>query len=563
MKKLTTCILLAVASTCISAQLVYNWAFNVGPPTSGAEANCMAMDKSGFVFVSGKFQGTMDFDPGTGVANQTSSGFTDIYLAKYDNAGNYIWVKSFGSNSGGDWPTDIAVDDSGNIYITGRYRAPIDCDPGPGVFTLPTVFGDDIFLSKYDSTGSFIWAKSLAGNGDDRSCSITIDSVMNVYITGSFQSACDFDPGPATVNLTANGASDLFFAKYDSSGNYVWAKGLGGATFNDEGRGIILNSNGDVSLTGYFSGTCDFNVGSGTYNLTAVGAYDAFFAKYDNDGNFIWAKRMNSTMTGNVVSYDIDTDSIGNIYLCGYFNSNSDFDPGVGTAYLSTAGNNDIFFAKYTAAGNYVWAKAIGGGGTDECFHIMLDRNAKILLSGFFPNIADFNPGPGTAYLSANGNNDIFFAHYDNNGNYLWAYSVGGYGDDRSYGFCQDSSGSVFIAGYFDAVCDFDPGAAVANLTPIGVVDLYVAKYSNLITTITSVEANYTEPYLYPNPTNNKIIIRFKGMLEVYTMLGEKVTEIDINADNVEVDISSIPAGIYLCRLISDSKIHIQSIIIQ
>ena len=185
---------------------------------------------------------------------------------------------------------------------------------------------------------------------------MAVDSSGNVYTTGTFRGTADFDPGAGTANLTSNGNDDIYVSKLDSSGNYVWAKNFGTASCCEQGYGIAVDSSGNVYTIGTFKNTVDFDPGAGTANLTASGFLDAFVLKLDSSGNYVWAKSF--TGTGNVYAASMAVDSSGNIYTTGYFTETADFDPGAGTANLTSNGGYDVFVSKLDSSGNYVWAKS-------------------------------------------------------------------------------------------------------------------------------------------------------------------------------------------------------------
>ena len=234
----------------------------------------IAVDGSGNVHTTGQFRSTTaDFDPGPGTFNLTSSGSSDVFVSKLDSSGNFVWAKSMGSSLS----FGIAVDGSGNVHTTGSFSGTADFDPGPGTFNLTSSGDLDVFVSKLDSNGNFVWAKSMRGTGFDQGRSIAVDGSGNVHTTGSFSGTADFDPGPGTFNLFGGGNSKVFVSKLDSDGNFVWAKSMGGPRI-DQGLGIAVDGSGNVHTTGSFDGTADFDPGPGTFNLTSSGS-DIFVSK--------------------------------------------------------------------------------------------------------------------------------------------------------------------------------------------------------------------------------------------------------------------------------------------
>jgi hypothetical protein len=460
-------LLLSLISIQSKAQdLSLSWAKGFGNDYLGGGANQVLdikIDGSGNRYMTGYFTGTADFDLGVGTANLTGAGGNDIFLAKYDASGNYIWAKGMGgTGTGGNRGTSLCLDGSGNVLLTGFFNGTADFDPGVGVANLTSVGYTDIFLAKYDASGNYIWAKGMGGTGTggNRGTSLCLDGSGNVLLTGFFIGTADFDPGAGTANLTSAGNTEIFLAKYNASGNYVWAKSMGG-TGQDAGTSVALDGSGNVLLTGYFSSTADLDPGAGTVNLTSPGNNDMFLSKYDASGNYVWAKGIGGTSGDRAASLVLD--GSGNVLLTGYFGGTVDFDPGAGTANLTSQGNDEIFFAKYNVSGDYVWAKSIAGTGYDQGVFLTLDGSGNVLLTGFFNGTVDFDPGAGTANLTSVGINDIFLAKYDASGNYLWAKGMGGTGNDAGVSLALDGTGNVYVAGVFINTVDFDPGVGTSN----------------------------------------------------------------------------------------------------
>ncbi len=381
------------------------WAKHMGG-ASGVGGNSIVVDAAGNVYITGAFEGTIDFDPGSGIYNLTSAGYTDIFICKLNSSGNFVWAKQFAGANYYDSGYSIAVDASGNVYTTGRFTGTIDFDPGIGTYNLTTAGTYDIFISKLDASGNFILAKQLGGTSTDESMSIAIDAIGNVYTTGAFWGTSDFDPGPGIFNLTTFGAlghPDIFISKLDASGNFIWAKQMGGAN-NDEPRALAVDINGNVYTTGQFTGTSDFDPGTGVFNLTA-GNFDVFISKLSSSGNFIWAKQI---MDGFGLSIAVDAG--GNVYTTGQFNGTTDFDPGPGTYNLNPTGG-EVFISRLNTSGNFISAKQLGGS---MAYSITADINGNVYTTGMFQDTADFDPGAGIYNLTSFGHDDIFVVKLDN-----------------------------------------------------------------------------------------------------------------------------------------------------
>lgn len=395
-----------------------------------------------------------------------------IILPLFSFSQNYIWAKAIGGTLNDEGYSTV-TDASGNVYTTGSFNGTSDFDPGAGVFNLSSSGGSDIFISKLDLNGNFIWARAMGGSITDIAYSISLDASGNVYTTGVFAGTADFNPGIGVFNLTSMGGFDVFVSKLDAAGNFVWAKAIGGAG-NDYGQSITLDVLGNVLTTGYFNGTADFDPSAGVFNLSSAGSSDIFISKLDGTGNFVWAKAMGGTV--NDVGYSIDTDASGNVYTTGFFNGTSDFDPSITIFNITSLGAEDIFISKLDASGNFVWAKSMGGTSFDKGYSICLDASGNIFTTGDYRTTVDFDPNVGVFNLTSAGSADIFISKLDASGNFIWAKSMGGASSESGYSIALDASGNVFSTGYFNGTADFDPGVGIFNLAPSAGSDIFISK---------------------------------------------------------------------------------------
>ena len=451
-----------------------------GGSSSSDYGYSVAVDSSGNVYTTGKFYGTVDFDPGAGTTNLTSNGGTDVFVSKLDSSGDLVWAKSFGSTTQNEIGHEVAVDSSGNVYTTGYFYNTVDFDPGAGTTNLTSNGGRDAFVSKLDSSGNYVWAKSFGDSGNDSGAWVAVDSSGNVYTAGNFGVTVDFDPGAGTANLTSNGQQDGYVLKLDSSGNYVWAKNFGG-TLWDGVSSVAVDSSGNVYTAGSFEDTVDFDPGAGTANLTSSTRPDVFVLKLDSSGNYVWAKSFGGWLVDSANAVAVD--SSGNVYTTGVFRDTADFDPGAGTTNLTSNGGTDVFVSKLDSSGDLVWAKSFGGTNNEYGFSVAVDSSGNVHTTGYFNNTADFDPGAGTANLTSytppgGSGGDAFVSKLDSSGNYVWARSFGsgGYNRDSGQSVAVDSSGNVYATGYFEDTVDFDPGAGTVNFTSNGSVDVFVLK---------------------------------------------------------------------------------------
>ena len=394
---------------------------------------------------------------------------------------SYDWAKSIGSAST-DQGNSIIIDKSGNVYTTGFFMDSADFNPDPkSVNNLYSNGSADIYISKLDSKGKFVWAINIGGSYDDAGNSINLDASGGVYITGYFQDKVDFDPGKSSYPLVSSGGTDIFICKFDASGNFVWATKMGGKQ-DDGGNGIDLDVSGNVYTTGYFMDSVDFDANpKATALLVSYGSYDIFVSRLDNNGNYGWAGQMGGKSDD--VGYSIALDSIGNIFTAGSFMDQANFDPTPkSSAMLTSGGSADIFVSKLTLKGSYVWARMAGASGYEEARGIVVDSYGNNYTTGYYYNTVDFDPGTGKGQvynLTSVGNADIFIWKLDASGSFSWAKGIGGYDDDAGLAIALDPSNYVYTTGIFGDVVDFDPGSGTKNLTSAGYWDIFISKLNS------------------------------------------------------------------------------------
>ncbi|HTF04271.1 MAG TPA: T9SS type A sorting domain-containing protein [Bacteroidia bacterium] len=461
------------------------WASDIGGGSVDAGLSVVTF-YTGDVYITGKFSGpNVDFDPGAGVANLSSNGGTDIFVAKYDAAGQYQWAFNIGSASD-DAGNSIALDIYGYVHVTGFYDGSnVDFDPSGNTVNLSSTGSNDIFLAKYSPAGQYEWAISIGGTAPDEGYSVALDDSEYVYLTGSLGSTnADFDPSANSVILNSNGGTDIFLARYSNSGQYMWAFNLGAAgNFNERGAAIACDHFANVYVTGQIDGTGNIDVDPSisTHSLTGGGSTDIFVVKYNMYGHYQWA--FNIPGPNADAGAGICSDGWGNILVTGQFNgTNLDFDPGVGVESISSnASSTDAFVVSYTPAGQYNWAFALGSSSNnDGGTAVGWDDLGNAIVAGYFSATADFDPTSGVTNLTSSGMEDIYLAKYNNTGQYIWAFNVGNAGsDDAARGLSLTyGTNEPVITGDFDGTSiDFDPAAATIDISSSGAQDIFVAKY--------------------------------------------------------------------------------------
>jgi hypothetical protein len=445
-----------------------NLPFTLGVGSSYGKA--VVTDSSGNVYVTGSFQGTVNFNP-NGTTNLTSQGGSDIFVARYSSAGALAWAVDLGG-AGYDVGQAISVDSSGNVYVTGDFE-------GSATFgaagTLTSPGSDDAFVAKLNATnGTVLWAKNVGGPGSSSfGLGVKVDSSGNVYTTGSFTGSANFNPNGSFV-LSSAGSADAFVWKLNSSGTFVWAVGLGGSGY-DTGYGIALDSSGNPYVVGSFSNTAKFGA---VVQLSSAGSSDIFVAALSaSTGSVTWADQMGGS--GYDEGYAIALDSSNNVFIAGYFNNTATF----GSFSLSSAGGDDAFVAKVNSSGTVLWVRGLGGTGLDDAYALAVDASGNVYVTGtFYHQLALEIPGT-TSPFTLNGTTtanayDMFFARFNANGDLAWARDMGGSDAwNPAFGLAWDStSGSYYLTGQFSGTVNFDPGTSTKTLTSPAGASLFLSK---------------------------------------------------------------------------------------
>jgi hypothetical protein len=472
---LFTCIFISNNST-KSQVLTFDWVRTIGDPFN--QRGVAIASEAFFTYSVGNYEGTVDFDPGVGVTTLTCLGTTDGYITKFETDGDLFYAKRLGGSTPSSTvlPKAVAYSSTGEVYVTGSFSGTVDFDPGAGTVNLTaTSVAEDIFVLKLDAIGSFLWVKQFGSAGTENGSGIAVDASGNVYTTGYFENTIDFDPGAGISNLVAPGSfnGDVFVLKLNSSGNFVWAKKIGG-TSTEISTAIAIDASSNVITTGNFFGSTDFDPGAATVTLNAVGGQDAFISKLDLNGNYIWAKQIGSLT--NETSNELAVDAAGNIHIAGYFDGTTDFDPGAATVNLTTIGGVDAFVVKFDASGNFNYAKQIGSIYNEQARGLAIDATGNVYCVGSFENTIDINTDALVENVSPVGGADVFILKLDALGNYVTGVAFGGIEYDFGESISVNSSGWVFTTGYFDGTVDFNTGVGVTNITTAGYADVFIHK---------------------------------------------------------------------------------------
>ncbi|HLG33523.1 MAG TPA: SBBP repeat-containing protein [Bacteroidia bacterium] len=357
----------------------------------------VALDGSGNIFVTGYFySAAITF--GTITLTSPGTGYSDMFVVKYNSAGNVLWAKSAGGIDS-EVSFCASADSNGNVFVTGYFISPSVVF---GTITLNNTGYpySDIFIAKYDSAGNVLWAKSAGGVFPDAGYGVAADGNGNVFLTGNFTSA---SVTFGTTTLTATGGSNFFITKYNSAGNVLWANTSGGSS-TDYGNAAATDGSGNVYVTGYYS---FFPVIFGTDTLSNAGQSDLFITKYDSLGNVLWTSSAGGSNID--IGISVATDAGGNVFMTGHFFSSS---IAFATTVLNNNGNNDIFLVQYDSAGNVILAQSTGGSALESGQCVATGASDNVYVTGIF-NSASVTFGTTVLNNSGAGGSDIFIARID------------------------------------------------------------------------------------------------------------------------------------------------------
>ena len=487
MKNVVFILLLSLVFNLSYAQVSnYEWALNIGGGRMDV-GNDVAVDSKGNVYIIGTFKKKADFNPDPKDKNILKAKSNSVFVAKYDQHGNYIWAFSVGGK-GHDEGLCITTDHEDNVIIGGLFMKTANFESSlRKEATLKSTGFRNSFIAKYDSDGNYLWAIGFGGknNYEDRTSHLSTDSKGNIYAAGIFSGTTDFDPGDNIAEIETRDQGG-FLAKYDKDGNYQWAihsnsiylmiggDPIGPASPSAHKFKFAIHNDKYIYLTGGFSGTFDFDPSANKAELTASAVSSPFIAKYDVDGNYLWAYQLETDHEdefNRALAMDIDKE--GNIYIGGRFKKTLYPDPEK-SQKLEAMGKryHDIFIAKYTSDGEHLWSFNRGDAKIDLA-SLMVDNQNNIHLIGTFNEEVDFDPSSKEFKLEATKLTDIYVASYDSEGKFINAFSQGGKTYMDGYGgYIHD--GYLYLTGRFGKL---NPTPSGEELKSNKGYDVLLAKY--------------------------------------------------------------------------------------
>ena len=527
----------------------FEWANMIGGSLLD-ESFSIATDEEGNCYVTGIFSGSADIGDTTLIAR----GATDIFLVKYNNAGEIIWIRQAGGKEDDD-SYAVHIGQDGYCYLTGSFADTAYFEQDSLICVDDNIFYFDIFLAKYTLNGELIWVTRAGEAFWDEAFGITTNSDGDIFITGSYWGTCKFDNITLT-GLFGSGATDgfdIFVAKYDSDGNALWAKRMVERGW-DRGSDIASDKSGNCYVTGG-SQTALLLGGFGGPSLTPTGGAgdeDVFLVKYDSEGNYIWKTSAGSIEFDQARALSLDSDN--NIYLSGVFSDTATFDS---TDQIISHGLSDAFLAKYDSTGKILWVRGAGSSGEDGSNDVIVDSQGNAYICGYFGGVAMFDQ---LEVIGAG----LFIAKYDPNGNVLWVKQINEM-DNLAKSIGLNPAGDLVVTGVFENSATFGSNVLSAK----GQTDVFVAQMDTV--TVSTIDAMYSESlpqrsYLaqnYPNPFNPITIISYQlpvtsfVELHVYNLLGQQVVTLvsenqSAGSYEVEFNAENFSSGVYFYAITTD-----------
>ncbi|MEM6260907.1 MAG: T9SS type A sorting domain-containing protein [Bacteroidota bacterium] len=424
------------------------------------EATSLSISDSGFVYACGVYSDTAIFQNDTFISGKFQPIFTDIWIGKYSPEGNQLWVKSLRAQFFGT-AFNISPDAVGGFYLTGRFQGTLDV----GTTTLTSQGQDEGFLARFRPDGTLRWAIALGGKEQDAGLGLASDLEGNAYVTGYFTDSASFN-GPI---LEARGGTDIFIAKFDSSGFNRWVVQAGGnfqagGTFpppTDQGIDLAIDNEGNGYLTGTFADTARFD----TLILTnAPFATSAFVAKFDTLGTFMWATSLSSTAEARGNSIDISP--AGNLFVAGEFSGQ--LQAGA-FSILSQGIPTDLFVASLDTNGQAIWLQGANGKLADRAQSLQVSLQGGCWVTGGFQDTLAFDNDT----LISHGGTDIFLAQFTDSGVIAFVENFGRLGNDQGNALGLKGN-DLFLGGAFSDTFQV-PG--ILPDTSKGMEDAFITRF--------------------------------------------------------------------------------------
>jgi hypothetical protein len=506
-----------------------------------------------------------------------------------------------------DEGTSVTFSRNYDLYVTGYFASDSITF---GNITLHSNGSSDAYVVKYDQYLTPIWAVAIGGEGDDYGMGITCDSLDNIIVVGNYGSD-SLILGSTILTNRDSGTPDMFIARIDVNGNFVWARGEGGrnwdncsgvdihnaqqeiyvsgafyidtmfigndtllnrgnydmvlmkfdmngnylwsrsagGNFNDLANAVAVDESGYVITTGGFASD-SLPFPTTTLINPLAGLPETWVVRYDSQGNFDWARRAGAGDNDHAVACDVDLN--GNIYLGGHFHSGS---MTFASDTLVNQGQGDVYLLVYDQSGNELWAKSAGGPEQDFGYGVFVDHLGNIFTSGMYQSLS-VNFGPYT-FNNPNINENMFLVMYDANGNELDTLSGGGLGSDYMTSLVVNDAGVYGVGGFGTPVMAMGATTLINTDASGNTYDMFIA--TTALPLSVSDENRNGSISVSPNPSSGlfvcKTVFQTPVVVRVYNILGEEIViRTENNSSVFSVDLVGHPKGLYYMVVEADGQ---------
>ncbi|WP_052597592.1 T9SS type A sorting domain-containing protein [Aureispira sp. CCB-QB1] len=481
--------------------LTTDWVTSI--PGDAFEQNSnMAQSPCGDIYTVGFFQGAS-------FGSLSSAGIEKGFISKYNEQGQLLWLKQLAGNSI-DRINSITIGNDNEIYIVGEFRGTFRYNND----SLVSFDELDVLIAKIDSSGNFQWATSLTGWGQESAYDVSISNNGQLIVTGYYENNLTI----GAFSLTANNLRDIFIVSIDQQGNPVWLKTLSGPGI-EYGRSIAIDSSNNIYVAGAFRDALYPNSATTVYGF---GSYDAFLAKYDATGQFLWIKVMGGPSVDE--GYYVNIDSKQNPVLVGWYDRSMQID----TFILNGAKEEDGFAVKFSPNGDLTWAFPLAGTFDERVYAVDFDSDDNIYLLGTVDSLLVIG-GDSLTNRHLNRPTDIFVIKIDENSNYKWGQTLGHYYNDFCFDLIVHDPTTVYIVGSYQDTSIFVNDTLISQEG----YDVFLGRFS-MDTTVSihqiSNNSDIATINLYPNPA-----VQLQSTLEytltqstdviisVYDLLGQEL----------------------------------------
>lgn len=558
--------------------------------THGIWSRATVTDTEGNFYVTGLYHGTVDFDTSAtetflltyqGGINNIVDGEADVYVAKYNAQGEFIWAKNLleptFANMNEERGSSMIIDENNNLFISG--------------FTSTRGF----FVSKWDTSGTELWTRYFDDSEENGVSTFALKKLNDsILVSGLFSGTVDFNPSSTATNNLTSFNGDGFLLSLSGDGDFDWVNQFrcNGAVLLS---GLEVDDSSNIFLSGIFLGSVDLNpsptastiLTSNSVSVSAISS--AFIAKYSSTGELIWNRHIRGTTSTDIFMTFIRKDSNNNIVMTGSFKGVSSFLST--TTTINSSESYTSFLAQYDTNGNLNWTKQFGIPTSNQtsifpssfASSLILDDCNNIYVSGEFNGNCDFDPGTNEKILQTLTNTtDVFMGMYSPEGNHLWSMDIGNTGNPAFVDFngylpiALTQENDIIITGSFRGSFDMDAtsnGVSLLNSNNSSLPEnagIFIAKYENPIScSLNDHSFGKTVFYITPNPAKTSITLQMESIhspynITIFDALGKLIYSLDkVTSDEINIQLPSLPKGMYIVKVITDSSVSQQKLLIE